>query len=203
MILVLLYERKGLILSTNSSPPRPLALNRLSSGEVPMLTFEGGQHLAQACAVRLDEQRHPHGVSLLVEFHDKLISTYVFTIDEWEEITPRHLSTWGDPEYTTEHAACGIACLLAMELTDYTVIYRSRKGPGFDYWLGSRDALEDPPFTKYDARLEVSGIRQGKKSDIKQRVKGKLNQTKPSDGSTPAYIVVVEFGTPTAHMVKK
>lgn len=196
-----LRERE-LLLTTNPSP-RPLALSRLSNGKILMLTFEAGKHLAQACAVRFDDQQHHHGVSLLVEFNDKMISTYVFIIDEWEEVTPKHLMTWGDSEYTTEHAACGIACLLAMELTDYTVINRSRKGPGFDYWLGFKDAIEEPPFTKYDARLEVSGIRRGNKSQIKQRVKTKLDQTKPSDGTTPAYVVVVEFGTPTAHMVKK
>jgi hypothetical protein len=49
----------------------------------------------------------------------------------------------------------------------------------------------------------VSGIRQGDAAKIASRLKQKREQTAPSDGALPAYIVVVEFGTPRAQVVKK
>lgn len=71
---------------------------------------------------------------------------------------PKHLlRCWNDEEFTTEQAAYGIAFLIIRELTDLTVIERSRKGTGFDYWLGTTTD-EGQPF-KNKVRLEVSGIR--------------------------------------------
>jgi hypothetical protein len=37
--------------------------------------------------------------------------------------------------------AVGVAVLLSKQLTGFTVIQRSRKGTGFDYWLGDEDEL--------------------------------------------------------------
>jgi hypothetical protein len=52
-------------------------------------------------------------------------------------------------------------------------------------------------------RLEVSGIRKGDDSRIKARIKQKLEQVSPTDGTLPAYIVVAEFSNPLAFIVKK
>ncbi|MCU0541386.1 MAG: hypothetical protein MUE44_04270 [Oscillatoriaceae cyanobacterium Prado104] len=47
------------------------------------------------------------------------------------------------------------------------------------------------------ARLEVSGIRKGNRSQINARVKLKTEQTRTSDAQgLPAYIIVVEFSRP-------
>jgi hypothetical protein len=52
--------------------------------------------------------------------------------------------------------------------------------------------------------LEVSGIRQGDPGLIERRVSSKRRQTNRSDAMRlPAFIVVVEFGTPIAAVVKK
>jgi hypothetical protein len=48
------------------------------------------------------------------------------------------------------------AILLMRALTGYTVIERSRKGTGFDWWLGTEDNL-----FQGKVRLEVSGILRG------------------------------------------
>jgi hypothetical protein len=47
--------------------------------------------------------------------------------------------------------------MLIRQLTQFTVIERSRKGTGFDYWLGSEDEAGELPFQN-KVRLEVSGI---------------------------------------------
>jgi hypothetical protein len=109
------------------------------------------------------------------------------------------LDAWNDLEETTEYAAYGIAILLIMEITAFTVIRRSRKGTGFDYWLGKKDDL----LFQDAARLEVSGMLKAEASAITARVKQKVQQTVPTDGTLPAYIVVVEFSNPVAHMVQK
>lgn len=116
---------------------------------------------------------------------------------------PKHLlRCWNDEEFTTEQAAYGIAFLIIRELTDLTVIERSRKGTGFDYWLGTLDSDEGQLFEN-KVRLEVSGIRKGDSSRIKARLKQKKEQTKVSDGQFPAYIIVVEFSTPLSYVEKR
>jgi hypothetical protein len=55
------------------------------------------------------------------------------------------------------------------------------------------------PFER-KARLEVSGILQGGAEIVAARVREKIRQTRRSAGDYPAYIVVVEFGTPMARM---
>jgi hypothetical protein len=113
------------------------------------------------------------------------------------------LRCWNDEQYTTEQGAYGVAFLLILSLTDYTVIERSRKGTGFDYWLGKKEDQKDLPF-KNSARLEVSGIRNGDVSKVNSRTLKKLKQVEPTDKTMlPAYIVIVEFNAPTSQVVKK
>lgn len=95
-------------------------------------------------------------------------------------------------EEATEYGAVGIAILLLLRHTEHAVLKRARKGTGFDYWLGSAD---EHPF-QHKARLEVSGLLKGSASKLRARVRQKVEQTKLSARPLPAYIVVVEFGTP-------
>ncbi|HXG11135.1 MAG TPA: hypothetical protein VNK04_15350 [Gemmataceae bacterium] len=119
---------------------------------------------------------------------------------EWSlDVTEAMRRYWADPEETTEQGAYGVAILLVRALTGLTVVERARKGMGFDWWLGSDDRL-----FQGKARLEVSGIRAGSLRRINSRVKAKIRQTEQSDTSgLPAYIVVVEFGTPRARVVRR
>ncbi|MDQ6695042.1 MAG: hypothetical protein M3014_11595 [Chloroflexota bacterium] len=101
----------------------------------------------------------------------------------------------------SQFGACGVAALLMLELTDYTVIERAPQGSGVDYYLAYRDT--ELPFERA-ARLEVSGIGSGSIAEVRKRVNEKTKQTYPSDqGGLPAYIVVVEFGQPMAQVVTK
>jgi hypothetical protein len=180
---------------TNQEEVKSLQLTELSRG-LPAITPAFGAALAEACAICLEEQKHSQGVEIQVEGE----FTTKFQL-HWQEITDQMLRCWNDPEYTTEQAAYGIAFLLIQSLTDYTVIERSRKGTGFDYWLGN-NATNELPFQNR-VRLEVSGIRQANQSRIRARVKQKIEQTSPSDGSFPAYIIVVEFSKPQSHISQK
>jgi len=128
------------------------------------------------------------------------ISNTAFQV-QWEgEVTEQLRNTWNDEQEATEFGACAIAILLVLELTPYTIIRRSRKGTGFDYWLGYK-AMEKP--FQDAARLEISGILAGDSNAVKARIAKKKRQTTPSNGMLPAYIVVVEFSKPLSHVVQK
>ncbi len=119
----------------------------------------------------------------------------------WEnQITEQTKNSWNDTQDLTEFGASGVAILLILEMTDYTVIRRARKGEGIDYWLGEKDSAS--PFQD-SARLEISGILEGNDSKIKARIKQKKEQTFPTDGKFPAYISVIEFSKPVSHLEKK
>jgi hypothetical protein len=117
-----------------------------------------------------------------------------------DQIQNQAFAAWNDEQELTEYGACGIAIMLVLELTGYTVVQRAKKGTGVDYWLGHKES--NRPFEN-SARLEVSGILKGDDKDIKGRVKKKIKQTEPSDGALPAIVVVVEFGKPISHLVQK
>ena len=121
---------------------------------------------------------------------------------EWNDVFNEQMNrTYQDEQSATERAAVCISALLTVQLTDYTIIERSRKGTGFDYFLGSKaDKFFIP-----QARLEVSGIaKETEQNLLTTRYRQKVEQTNISDQSSmPAYISVVEFKTPKAIYGKK
>lgn len=176
---------------------RELRLAGLAEGRLPGVSRVIGAHLAEAAAIRFEDQDHSEGVELSVDgdFKD------IYEVYWMDRVTDQMLRSWGDEEYTTEHAACGVALLLICDLTDYTVISRSHKHTGIDYWIGTEAENEDePPSFERKARLEVSGIR-ANPSDIQDRVNKKLRRLDKYPNPLPAYIIIVEFSTPLSKVV--
>lgn len=162
-------------------------LRELQRGQ-PGLTPEAGAFLAQAGVVCLESQGHTTGDALAVsgalgEFAEEL---------QWEPADAQARRNWNDLQEATEYGAVGVAILLVQRHTKHAVLKRARKGTGFDYWLGPADRH---PF-QHKARLEVSGLLKGTASAMRTRVRQKVEQTKLSARTLPAYIVVVEFGAP-------
>ena len=176
-----------------------LDLNELRNG-LPAITPEWGSVLAQVAGVCLELQGHRQGVRLRVTGY--INNTYALI---WPPIGGQALRTWADHQEATQYGATAIAVLLAKKEAGYAVIERSAKGTGIDYWLGHE--AEGPPFQN-KARLEVSGILSVEGSDIDveravaKRVREKLKQTQSSSGPLPAYVVVVEFGSPLGEVQK-
>ncbi|MEI8033758.1 MAG: hypothetical protein WCH05_10510 [Chlorobiaceae bacterium] len=171
-----------------------LILQRLCEG-LPGITPEVGAALAQACMVCLHHKGHGDQVVLTV----KGAHTRTFCL-RWhpQDVTDQVLRTWNDLQEATEDGAACLACLLVLELTEYTIIERSRKKTGFDYWLGRND---DAQLFNRDGRLEVSGILKGTDQQIKKRVNIKVKQTSPTAHlGLPALAIVVEFSNPVAHV---
>jgi hypothetical protein len=171
-----------------------LSLDSLVHG-FPHLPPEGGAVMAQAAIICLDHQGHESGVRLLVE--GAFAAT--FPVSWSANITQAMRRFWNDPQEATQHGACALAIVLVRALRGYTVIERSRKGTGFDWWLGFEDNL-----FQAKARLEVSGILRGSKKRIDSRLRAKILQTTRSDYlDLPVYVVVIEFSNPTAKVVQR
>lgn len=173
----------------------PLDVASLAGG-LPGVSPAFGSYLAEAASVCFDAERHTSPTSMSVDG-----ATACTTDVSWSEPTEQARRTLGDPEVATEHGAYGIASLVVPVLSALTVVERSRKGTGFDFWLG--DASDPGPLFQGRARMEVSGIRRGDDSAIRTRVKQKLAQTQQSRGAKlPAVVVVVEFGSPKCQIAE-
>jgi hypothetical protein len=160
-------------------------LTTLGDG-LPGITPSWGNWLSEASSTCLISQAHELGVELNVTG----AQSAKFRIYWQNTNQPQAEAAWNDEQELTEYGACGLAIMLILKLTNYTIVQRAKKGTGIDYWLGFKDSTN--PFQN-SARLEVSGIMRGDSSKIKDRVNDKTRQTKPSDGFLPAFIVVVEF----------
>ena len=170
-----------------------LNLNELNDG-LPAITPQWGSALAQAAGVCLESQDHSRGVLLRVIGYAS--NTYALI---WPPIDDQARRSWADPQEATEYGATAVAVLLVKRETGYEVVERSAKGTGIDYWLGHE--ADGPPFQD-KARLEISGIlnAEGDGREVERvvarRVREKLVQTQPTDGALPAFVVVIEFGSP-------
>jgi len=174
---------------------RSMSLAALAEG-MPGLTAASGQMLAEAAAVCLEDRQHQTGVclprvGLMIE------DMHV----EWLPVDDQNRRCYADMQEATERGACGVAILVVKEVTGKVVVERSKKGTGFDYWLGDKDS-DDLPF-KGTSRLEVSGILTGTKTQIDSRIRQKKDQIAPTDHIARGYVAVVEFGTPVAHVEAK
>jgi hypothetical protein len=183
------------------SAPDTLNLDTLEDEKrtgMPGISKRRGGSFKEAAITCLEENGHAPGVSIEVDGDSNLSIKVIWTI---EGNADQRLDSWRDRSEAAEHGAYGIAALLIDLLTEYTVIDRSKKGTGFDYWLGKKGM--NAPLFQDKARMEVSGILKGNESDIKGRVRQKENQIAPSDGSLPGIIAVVEFSAPRARMRTK
>ena len=192
-----------------------LDLRELDTDDMPGMSRVKGNYLAKAAAVCLESQGHAPGARLMVQ--GSFDNNYTLA---WSEATAQDRRAFTDMNETTEHGAEGIADLLSSREIGYSVVLRSQKGTGVDYWLGDRDDLNVSEAEREQSdklrllleddslivrkRMEVSGIRRGDDRTIRNRVAEKLRQTHRSDQSgLEAYVVVVEFGTPVAEIAER
>jgi hypothetical protein len=154
------------------------------------------EYMGACAAICLHNQRHQPGVPLMVE--GDYNETFLLT---WAQLTEKHHRTCADLQEATEFGAYGIAILAVRETTGKTVLQRSAKGPGFDFWIGDEEDAE-LPFQGL-MRLEVSGILTGDTSLVKSRTQVKKAQVTRSDHWAPALVAIVEFGRPVTRLEKK
>lgn len=151
-----------------------------------------GADLMENCATMLHRCGHATPTQMgLSGMTNESVTIY------WEDnIDDQIERSHADTIENTELSAVCLSVLITRLLTEYTIVSRSRIGTGFDYWLGKK---EDPLFTPL-ARLEISGIeKETQTNTMDSRYKQKKKQVAVSDGTgLPAYISIIEFGTPKA-----
>ena len=160
----------------------------------------------EAALVCFDKVCHQPGVKC--EVIDRTETKLYVTFNWNETLTPSIRSSWNNYSDLHKSAAEGIALLMIVEFTDYTVVGSSQIGTGVDFFLGAKNSItlsEENDFPKHTARLEVSGIlRKSQSNSIRKRVNDKIEQSKKSDyEGTPAYVIVVEFSTPIVNFTKR
>ena len=171
-----------------------LDFNVLKAGLPGVSQARGAEH-AEACLVCFGLHEHPVGVELEVRGnYDERFRVI------WDDVLTEQIRrAWNDVDEATESGACGIAFLLILALTEFTIVERSRKRTGVDYYLGYK---EKRPYEN-TARLEVSGIFKARSErDIIERVEEKLERLERYESTIPAYIVIVEFSNPVSYVVK-
>ena len=175
---------------------KELLLDSILEG-MPGITAVEGANLLENCVYLLHEKGHVSPTDMEVSGMENLMLPVVWR-DTYDEQMQR---TYADRQSATERAAICISALLATAMTEYTIVERSRRGTGFDYFLGNKEDM----FFMPKARLEVSGIEEEKSGNtLLQRYRMKLKQVERSDYlKLPVYIAVVEFDTPKSIFDRK
>jgi hypothetical protein len=144
---------------------------------------------AEAASVCLADRGHSTPTPMQLQGEVPAVATL-----HWSQPSGQAVRTWADQEVATEQAAYAVAALLVSEMSELEIVERSRKGTGFDFWLGEKGSTTG--LFQAKARLEVSGIRSGTRNDVAERVRRKNAQTERSAGALAAIVVVVELGGP-------
>lgn len=157
---------------------------------MPGITPVIGNYLYENCLVSLNLSGHTSGTEMYVSG----LREETCQLNWEEQITDQMTRSYKDDTETTEQGAVCISVLIAKRLTDYTVIERSWRGTGIDYWLG----YESDSLMQRVARLEISGIKtESDTNTVSIRYGQKAKQTVLSDNTNlPAYISIVEFSNP-------
>ena len=169
---------------------------------LPGLTEDAGSSLRQTAIVCLDSLKHSSRVHCEMR---SLKDTYSVLRLAWDgDVTDQMRNTWYDRREASELGAAGVAILVILAFTDYTVLRRMDvdENTGMDYWLSKSTAVGDltENFLQGDARLEVAGRRSESTNTIENIVHNKLKRSiKSDDTGTPAYVVVVEFSSPVIY----
>jgi hypothetical protein len=156
--------------------------------------------LKEACIWVLWHCQHSNGVQLKVIQDEEVAFYTVSWRDDLVEVEPLKRSFNLDD--AKEYGAEALALFLSVHRTEYDAVERSMTKTGIDYWLGFKNRNPNEPFHRA-GRLEVSGMIETPSNKMSRRVKEKLEQTKPTDHTFPAYVIVVEFGQPYATIVQK
>jgi len=175
-----------------------IVLEDLKRGYPGLDKDTGGSHRI-AAMVCLDSQKHESGVHCEMKSLKETTSMLRLT---WNEaVTQQMKNTWYDRREASEMGAAGLAILVILAFTEYTVLRRMDidEKTGMDYWLSKNANIGNltENFLQGDARLEVAGRRSASTDIIRGIVQSKLKRSTKSDKTgKPAYVIVMEFSRP-------
>ena|ERR1039457_5576396 len=175
-------------------PSPEVDLDILRKG-MPMLTKAMGKRYATAAVFCLERTGHVSGVTLITQ-GDFNIPYRV----QWSKIDAQIERD----DNATEWAAAGLAIMVVRAQTGKVVQNQAMSEDGtIEYWLGEPN--DDEPFGFQSMiRLRVSGVWRADDSDIASEALTKLTAMRdPEHRKLRAYVVIVEFGRPTARVVSQ
>ena len=181
---------------------RKIILEDLQQG-YPGLTPEQGASHRQAALVCLASKDHT--ACVLCEMKSLKETCSILRLSWKGDVTDQMRNTWFDRREASEMGAAGLAILVVLAFTDYTILRRTDidEDSGVDYWLSKESLAAEASenFLQEDARLEVAGRRSVPSTNsIENLVRTKLERSKKSDETgKPAYVVVVEFSRPVIY----
>lgn len=168
--------------------------------DIPALTRSFAGLMQEAIAMCMREHNHLPGVSCdLRDFATVLARAEVVWTNEF---TDRIAKAFGSTANAAELAGEGMAILTIIAMTDYTIVERSIKGSGVDFWLGHIEDTTEKTIQRA-ARMEVKG-RTRIESDgrIHSAVRAGMKQTTRSAATKlPVCVVLTEFSRPIIYMV--
>ena len=174
--------------------PKNRPMDLLALKTMPKLSAGSALNFVEAASVCLEDRGHAQGVAFSVS--GSLRGRFALN---WPSVTEDVQASHNDLIRAAEDGAYGVALLVCSKCANLTMVMQSKRGTGFDYWLG--DAAD--PLFQNKARLEVSGILSGDNASLGQRLKTKVAQVAKSKNSgLKAYVAVVEFGAPRAKTKK-
>lgn len=178
-----------------------LDLSTLGKG-IPTLNPGKAMMLQEACKWCLLTCCHDAGVEIVSNYNGEQKKFPIIWDINTSDLHKLSLS-YNDND-GIESGAEALSLLLVRECTEYTAIRRAATGTGIDYWLGKKCRNKNNFFGVKNARLEISGIlKESNTNTIQARVNRKLKQTKPTDGTSPVFISIIEFSHPKSEMVLK
>jgi len=157
-----------------------------------------GSFLAEGAAYCLFKNQHTSPCGLVLTVEEPVMAKLT-----WKEVGAELDSTWADLKEAAEYGAYAIAIVVCLQIANSARVERcAQAGTGIDIWV--TDNADDRGIFQRSARLEVSGILRDDEHSITARLKQKLTQTKRSDHTKlPAYVAVVELGSPEIRMSKR
>lgn len=172
-----------------------LHLSEICKG-YPGLNATAGTYLMENCIVCLSRHQHNCTGTIFTVSGDQSVAYDLV----WENIYNDQMDrTYKDQFDATEQGAYCLAILLALKQNLYTVILKSPRLNGFDYYLGDEGDI----LFQNKARLEVSGIFKGPQN-VDTRYKEKRQQIQISNSSNlPGIVGVIEFSSPLAKFGSK
>ncbi|WP_199858136.1 hypothetical protein [Limnothrix sp. PR1529] len=109
---------------------------------------------------------------------------------EWEITDSRVQAAWANVDDATRDGAYAVAIAATELLRGMVAVRRAETRTGADYYIASSDQdLED---LEGCFRLEVSGTHSGK-SEVKKRLRIKLEQARQGNSNLPALAAVIGF----------
>jgi hypothetical protein len=183
-----------------------LFLDDLRNGHT-IITTDSAGYFIENCKVCFHIQGHQSGVTVEVEYDDKVFDFRLL----WQgHVTELMLRAWRkEDRKNTEAGAIALVMLLLPEITGYRAVESAGYGTGMDYVLVDNPVDDMLIFNHAAAYLEITGIAKATEANsVNDRIsekKARINRVREKDatilGGLPTIIACVEFGAPLVRII--